>query len=215
MPRSKASEPVEPTEPIDEPVSEPIKPIELAEPTMSEALAEAARSTGQPVVEPRIEPQVALTPEQVRIKELEAQLALLAGKADPQPDLERVMPGEGDILIHVVSEGGFTALGHVWFRGQEIEFKRGGGAYADTCDRLGRSWLDLDENAQIDKYGEVMFRPGPWQGKTYVDAKGATLTHPLRDSDGKSIRPPTEDELAAAAAAERRRGRAAPRLPRA
>lgn len=74
--------------------------------------------------------------------------------------------GSGDtILLHIV-EDGFTASGAVWMRGQELEFKKDTPEYRDTLDRTGKSWLDLlgDDAAQMEMFGKVMFRPGPWPG---------------------------------------------------
>lgn len=148
-----------------------------------------------------------------RLKELENQLAVERGRKDPELELE-TPPNDGEtIVIHVV-ENGFTALGQVWYRGQELEFDPAGRAYQDTRDKLGRSWLDLDDNAQIDRYGEVKFRRGPWSGRSYDAAAGAPLDFPLKPiRDGDSpVLPPTQDELHAAAKREQSRGRAVPRL---
>lgn len=171
-----------------------------------------------PVVEPgaRPVPESQLSPEQRRIRELEDRLAQEMGRKDPDPELE-VAPADGsNILIHFL-EDGFTALGTVWYRGQELEVAPGSPAYRDTCDRRGRSWLELrnDEFGQVEKYGKVMFRSGPWPGKSLLDA--ATVPYqslkPLKTDGGAPVRPPTEAELAVAQKAEVRRRRAAPRLP--
>ncbi len=146
-------------------------------------------------------PDSSLTPEQRRIRELENQLAVERGGKDPAESFA-FAEGEDTILIHFV-EDGLTALGRVWFRGQEIEFERDGRAYQDTCDRFGRSWLALDESAQIDRFGKVMFRKGPWPGKTYQAAAAEQFSGAR----------PSEDELQAADQAEARRRRAAPLLP--
>jgi hypothetical protein len=160
-------------------------------------------------------PENQLTPEQRRIRDLENQLALERGRKDPEPELEpSVNPGDdNNILIHFVADG-LTALGTVWCRGQELEFTPGSAAYRDTCDRGGRSWLDLRNNptAQEQRWGEVKFRSGPWPGQDYTAAAKARFEalQPLKE--GQQLQP-TEDELAKAVAAEKRRGRAAPRLP--
>lgn len=155
-----------------------------------------------------------LTPEEQRIKELEYQLSLLAGKKDVEPEVEEIsLPGaEGNIVIHFL-EDGFTALGNVWYRGQELEFEPGSQAYKDTFNRRGQSWLDLrnDEFAQVERWGRIVFRNGPWPGKRYVDAASVSFEKVL-STDGSSVKPPTEEELAAAEKAEARRRRAAPRL---
>lgn len=94
-------------------------------------------------------------------------------------------PGE-KVLIHVRKDG-FTSNGLVWYTGQEIEFTVGEANWKATCDRYGKSWVLLSESEQIRRYGEVQFGHGPWPGATYDSEK--------------------------AAAAERRRGRAAPTIP--
>jgi hypothetical protein len=159
-------------------------------------------------------PDVELTAEQLRIKDLENLLAQERGRKDPEPELvEVVQPGrEGNILIHFL-EDGFSALGQVWYRGQELEFEAGSPAYRDTCDRRGWSWLELrhDEFAQVERYGKVMFRSGPWPGKSYEDAVKAQF-ETVRGADGSPVPAPNAAELRQAAEAEARRRRAAPRL---
>jgi hypothetical protein len=164
---------------------------------------------------PRPQPESTLSPEQRRIRELENQLAVERGRKDPQAELEKPKRSKENVLIHFVGDG-FTALGQIWYRGQELEFTPGSGAYQDTCDRSGRSWLELreDESTQIEKYGEVMFRPGPWPGKSYTDASSVAYEQLKPLKSGGAFAPPSEEELAKAAAAEAKRRRAAPRLPR-
>lgn len=156
-----------------------------------------------------------LTPQQLRIQELETQLAMLAGKKDVEPEVEPLaLPGaEGNIVIHFL-EDGFTALGNVWYRGQELEFEPGSQAYKDTFNRRGQSWLDLrnDEFAQVERWGRIVFRNGPWPGKGYTDAAKVQFEKVLSPSGDAVVQPPTEQELAAAEKAEARRRRAAPRL---
>lgn len=152
-----------------------------------------------------------LTPDQRRIRELEDLLAKERGKKDPAPTLQRAKPGGKDnIVIHVVHNG-FTSNGQTWYFGQEMEFTPNSKAYLGTVDRTGNSWLDLrdDESAQIDKYGDVMFRSGPWPGKKYIDADKAEFER-LRGDGDRPVRRPTAEELAAADAAEAKRARAVP-----
>lgn len=160
-------------------------------------------------------PDSELTPDQRRIRDLEHQLALERGKKDTEPELAAPpQPGDGNILIHFV-EDGITALGVVWYRGQELEFEPGSPAYLDTCDRNGRSWLALadDESAQIDRWGKVKFRRGPWPGKTLLDAAGVPYEN-LRSvaEGGPAVTGPSPEELERAAKVEQSRRRAAPRL---
>jgi hypothetical protein len=180
----------------DEPPAPPAEGIELAE--QLDALSAEAEAVKAPAPVPAPVPE-------------------LVSEAVPElvPEaVPGVVPGVVPevILIHVLGDG-FTALGQIWFLGQELEFTRGSKAYQDTLDRYGRSWLDLDENEQIERYGQVMFRRGPWRGKPYTAAKGLGLRHPLADETGRSVAEPTEEQLNAAVEAERRRNRAAPTLP--
>lgn len=158
-------------------------------------------------------PESELTPEQRRIRDLEDQLAREMGKKDPDVEYEAPTDSGENILIHFL-EDGITANGTVWYRGQELEFVTGSQAHRDTFDRQGKSWLDLrdSEFAQVDKYGKIMFRSGPWPGKPITDAAG--LIKPLKSLNGdQAVSAPTAQELEAAAAAEAKRRRAAPRLP--
>lgn len=201
---------------------------QIHEPQVVDVLAESAESAETPDDTPQVAdpppapaqhrpvPESQLTPEQRRIRELEDQLAKERGRKDPDPELvEPASPGaDGNIRIHFL-EDGFTALGQVWYRGQEIEFEPGGRAYADTCDKFGRSWLEMraDEFAQVERFGKVMFREGPWPGKGYLDAAKAGFENLKVLSGDGTVQRPSETELLAAATAETKRRRAAPRLP--
>ncbi len=162
------------------------------------------------VATPAPAPDAELTPEQMEIKRLRDRLAQSEGRKDIEPEVEDVTPNDENIVIHFL-EDGLTALGKVWYRGDELEFAPGSQAYKDTCDRNGRSWLELRNNefAQVDRWGKIMFRNGPWPGKTYADG---TFEAMRSDRDPNvSIKPPTADEIAAAEKARARR--AAPKLP--
>lgn len=165
------------------------------------------------------DPEVGTAPDtepsadQLRIQELEHRLALAEGKKDVQGALEFAEPNADNIVIHFL-EDGLTALGQVWMRGQELEFARDGQAYRDTKDRTGWSWLSLveDEFGQVSKWGKVMFRRGPWPGKTYRDGTYEILG---QVTGAGTVPAPSQAELATAEEAERARRRAAPVLPRA
>jgi hypothetical protein len=157
-------------------------------------------------------PEAQLTPEQAEIKRLRDMLAKESGRKDlGVPVQELKQPGDGkNIVVHVL-EDGFTGLGKVWYRGEEMEFEPGGMAYKDTFNRRGESWLDLrnDEFAQAERWGKVMFRNGPWPGKSYADGTWETLRGLNEDGHTK---PPSPAEIDAAERA--RQKRAAPHLPR-
>lgn len=156
-------------------------------------------------------PDKQLSPEMQEIKRLRDQLAREKGRKDEEPVLDVIeRPGdEGNILIHFL-EDGLTVLGKVMYRGDELEFDPNSQAYRDTFNRLGQTWLDLRHNefGQVDRWGKIMFRSGPWPGKSYADGTFESLRG---EREGVSIKPPTAEELAAAEKA--RAKRAAPRLP--
>lgn len=101
-----------------------------------------------------------------RIRTLEHQLVALRTEeveaAEPVLAEEPKDAGEV-ILIHFV-EDGFTAFGQIWHRGQELEFVVGSDGFTQTVDRAGQSWVFLDEAAQMQRWGKVWFRRGPWPG---------------------------------------------------
>lgn len=182
----------------------------LAQPSTPEPVLVDAPA--EPAVRPR--PENELTPEQRRIRELEHRLAMEMGKKDPEVEFEAAPTNGDNIIIHFLDDG-FTALGQVWFRGQELEFAPNGGPYRDTCDRYGNSWLDLRANefAQVERWGRVMFRPGPWPGKTYLEASKVPYDALKAVGGDGVVGRPSETDLEKAQSAEARRKRAAPRLP--
>ncbi len=194
-----AQEEPAPEAPDDDPDEDIIDTI--AEPPDEADTILTPPSPGQILVRPV--PETQLSPEQRRIRDLENQLAQERGRKDPERVVETVDSSTA-FIIHVL-EDGFTALGQVWYRGQEIPFDPAKGAYLDTFDRHGWSWLSLrnDDNAQINRYGKVMFREGPWPGKSYLDVANETF-------DGKHK--PTAEELAKAQRTEDKRRRTVPRL---
>jgi hypothetical protein len=93
--------------------------------------------------------------------------------SDLLPDPVPAEPPAGTrLLIHVL-EDGFTAHGQVWYRGQEIEYRVGEKAYEDTKDRSGVTWLFWDDQMQMRRWGQLMFRHGPWPGSSYEDPRAA------------------------------------------
>jgi hypothetical protein len=197
----------------------PSEPQLESQPPVGEPDTDEAPTAG-PVEAPapaaRPVPESQLTPEQKRIRELENQLALERGKKDVEPDTYETANAEAGepFVIHFL-EDGITSLGKVWLRGQEIEFAPGGQAYRDTCDRHGRSWVDLRNNefGQVERWGKVMFRNGPWPGKPWTAAAEANFERLASLKDGSTVAGPSFDELQAAERAEARRNRAAPVLP--
>jgi len=80
--------------------------------------------------------------------------------------------------IHFV-EDGLTTLGKVWYRGEELTVVEGTDEWDKVHDKNGNTFLTLDEDAQIDKWGKRMFRPGPWKGKG-LDIDNPELTEQER-----------------------------------
>jgi hypothetical protein len=162
------------------------------------------------VVEDTPEPVPELTPEQKEIARLRDQLARVSGKKDVLPEVDDTVHEDGEVIrIHFL-EDGLTVNGRMMYRGDELEFVVGGGAYRDTFNRLGKTWLDyrLDEFGQVERYGKVFFRNGAWPGKTYADGTYESLKAVAGEG---TVTAPSQDEIAAAERA--RKKRAAPRLP--
>lgn len=111
------------------------------------------------------EPSMEKTAKQLRIEELEDQLARRnAAKIDSASVTYSRPTGKGaKVLIHIV-EDGFTALGSVWYRGQEIEFEIPGIDYDRTKDINGNSWVDIagDLSAQYARWGKQYLALGPF-----------------------------------------------------
>lgn len=174
----------------------------------------AASETQAPLEAPRLATEPGeLSTEQLEIKRLRDELAREKGKKDVEVEPEPLAsPGdEGNILIHFL-EDGLTALGRVFYRGEELEFDPNSQAYRDTFDRNGVTWLDLrnDEFEQANRWGRIMFRKGPWPGKSYLDGAGTFQTLRSERKDGGMVSPPTPEELERADKARKRR--AAPHL---
>lgn len=126
---------------------------ELSKPSL-----EPTKANGRPV------PESQLTEKQKQVRDLKDQLA--RKKAEELVQAENYEAADGEtILIHFL-EDGFTACGRVWYKGQELEFEVDGAAYEQTLDRDGNTWLSYadDEMAQIQAYGKLYFRKGPWPG---------------------------------------------------
>lgn len=189
----------------------------LDEQTRTETPAEVEAWEMDPAPEP-VTVEQELTPEQLQIEllkeqlaEQQALLAKLTGHIEPQQAAAPVRADDEDgvIRIHFL-EDGFTALNRVFYRGDELEFEYDSQAYKDTLNKHGKSWLDyrFDEFGQVDRWGRIMFRNGPWPGKTYA----AGTWENLRNEKGEGIIPPPTEEMLARAERLRQR-RSAPTLP--
>lgn len=169
-------------QPTPEPTPEPVSPPD-ADPLDAPEKLDAGTSSPSVVVEEDAEDRrirelkaalaatpavpAPLTEKQREIQDLEDQLARRTAAAVEHAEpvySDTVADGE-KILIHVVLDG-FTALGEVWYRGQELEFVKGSPDYLRTVNRRGESWLDLahDVQGQYDRWGKQYIAPGPFVG---------------------------------------------------
>ncbi len=127
-------------------------------------IAALKAALAQPLPEEDVVPEE--TPKQRELRELREQMAQrqsqIADRAAVQH--EDIKFGQDTILIHVLTDG-FTINGQVTYRGQEFEFPVGGKAYEQTVNREGRTWLNLTEDEQYDRWGEARFGHGPWPFK--------------------------------------------------
>lgn len=72
-------------------------------------------------------------------------------------------------VIHFVSDG-LSGLGKLWYQGEELAVEEGSANWLETIDD-GVSWITLNEDDQIEKWGERKFRTGVWSGKGYDAAQ--------------------------------------------
>lgn len=64
-------------------------------------------------------------------------------------------------VFHLVNDG-LTFAGKVWYRGEEIVVEEGTTEFELAFDRKGNFILGKSEVEQIETYGEVKYREGPW-----------------------------------------------------
>jgi hypothetical protein len=82
----------------------------------------------------------------------EDQLRTPALNVDPDPSADGV-------TVNFV-EDGLTLLGKVWVRGEIATVRRGSKEWEDLTDREGNMVLEMEEDEQIKRWGQRMFRPG-------------------------------------------------------
>lgn len=112
---------------------------------------------------------------------------------------------EKKILVHFVNDG-LTWAGKVWYRGQELEI-----GPSDPRWQSALRWITLDKVGQMNRYGKLMFEPGPWPyGTSYLDETGHVPLRSGKEKDSAKFAGPGQDALARAAEEERRRARRAP-----
>ena len=143
-------------------------------------------------------PQVTLTTQppqkSAEEKEREHQAAITAAQEANRESAMTVAPivakpnevsgdKDYDILVHIL-EDGFTALGTVWYRGQEIGIKRGSNADQLSTDRNGHHWYDRDPANQMEYYGKQMFGLGPWPYQKAPEVSEDQYMAALASGDG-------------------------------
>jgi hypothetical protein len=139
-------------------------------------------------------------------KEQAHQRAVAMGKESPVVSYApgKAPAGVQSVVIHFLVDG-FGAFGNVWMRGQEIEVWPGHPRW-----REAQSWMLLDDAGQYAKYGRQVYGRGPWPGaRSYTQGIGQFQALRSLSGDGL-VAQPTEEELARADEAERRRGRRVP-----
>ena len=115
--------------------------------------------------------------EEAAVADREAAVPIPAVPSDPDPD----------VVLHVLADG-WTVLGKVFYRGEEIRLKRGTPTWELTVDREGRSWIDMDQAEQIRRYKEVKFAMGPWPFPTEAPTDEQAYESALADGDADALR---------------------------
>lgn len=82
---------------------------------------------------------------------------------------------QGSLTIHFV-EDGFTVLGKVWYRGEELTLVPGTPQWAEAPSYRGKIFAVLDEYEQEETWGRRFFRAGPWRGKRLSEIDDPELT---------------------------------------
>jgi len=154
----------------------------------------------------RPRPDSELTPDELAARKAEHAAAVRLGSELPDVTYLTAPPPSGvqGTVIHFLVDG-FSVFGTVWFRGQEAEVWPGHPRWPEM-QRL----LQEDTTHQFKRYGKQMFGLGPWPGE-HSYAAGAGQFQPLKALSGEGVvSQPTDEELARADEAERRRGRRVP-----
>lgn len=109
----------------------------------------------------------------------QVELARAANSSDPSPVSGLTISGDpgaqGAVTIHFV-EDGFTVLGKVWYRGEELTIVPGTKQWEESPHYAGKIFADLDEFDQEAIWGQRYFRQGPWRGKRLSEIDDPELT---------------------------------------
>lgn len=96
------------------------------------------------------------------IADAQATATTAAAQAAPEKIKSDDPSAEGAVTIHFVDDG-FTGLGKIWYRGEELTVAPGSPNWDALTDRtLGRMVLQLNEAEQVARWGRRLFAPGPW-----------------------------------------------------
>lgn len=92
---------------------------------------------------------------------------------------------EGSVTIHFVDDG-FTVLGKVWYRGEELTIVPGTKQWDQSPEYKGKIFAVLDEFEQEEIWGRRFFRLGPWRGKRLTEIDDPELTEAERNALAKA-----------------------------
>lgn len=92
---------------------------------------------------------------------------------------------QGSITINFVDDG-FTALGKVWYRGEELTLVPGTKEWDEAPTQRGKIFALLDEFEQEEIWGRRFFRPGRWRGKRLTEIDDPELTEAERAALAKA-----------------------------
>lgn len=159
MDSAPKNEPEEPKKRGPRKASEVI--AETEERVRAEAAAELAELKAQlEAANAKAQAAEASLSEMQKVESVEDQL-----KAEAVTEVD---PDAPDVITVNFVEDGLTALGRVWYRGEELSVKRGSREWDQLYNqRRGKSVLEFSEDEQIARWGMRMFRPGQWQGHSY------------------------------------------------
>lgn len=141
-------------------------------------------------VREEVEAQVRAEMQQEREKERrEAELARVANSPDTKPvngfQISGSPDAEGAVTLHFV-EDGFTVLGKVWYRGEELSVVPGTPQWEQSPIYRGKIFAELDEFEQEEIWGRRFFRQGPWRGKRLTEIDDPELSDDERSALAKA-----------------------------
>lgn len=136
---------------------------------------EGRRPRKAPVNAPAAPQQESAEEMEARLRaEIEARVRAEIAATTPVDEADALIPeytpapqdADDVVIIHFV-EDGLTALGKTWYRGEEMRIVPGSEEWNLLLDKNGNTWLFLDEDQQIARWGHRYFRDGPWRGQSF------------------------------------------------